>query len=229
MPKVVDHAQRRDDIASVACGVIATHGFEQATVAKIASAAGFTTGMVAHYFDTKQDIILAALRLILRRIDERLMLSTTDRPCLLDLLAETLPIDHQRSMECAFWVAFWGQVAADQPLARINAWVHEEYARLYERCFTLAWDEWRDWPDSVRAEVLSAIATFINGLTATAVINPAEWPKERLLGQLQRQLQLWHDWARQTHATRVLPDAATCLHTRSIATQKPAARRAARR
>jgi len=229
MPKVVDHAQRRDDIAGVACSVIATHGFEQATVAKIAAAAGFTTGMVAHYFDTKQDIVLAALRLILRRIDERLTLSTTGRPCLLDLLAETLPIDHQRSTECAFWVAFWGQVAADQPLARINAWVHDEYARLYERCFTLAWDEWRDWPDSVRAEVLSAIATFINGLTATAVINPAEWPKERLLSQLQRQLQLWRDWANQARVTDALTDATARPQTRSILTDKPNARRVARR
>ena len=39
---------------------------------RIARAAGYTTGMVAHYFDTKQDIILAALRLILRRIEQRL-------------------------------------------------------------------------------------------------------------------------------------------------------------
>ena len=39
---------------------------------RIAREAGYTTGMVAHYFDTKQDIIVAALRLILRRIEERL-------------------------------------------------------------------------------------------------------------------------------------------------------------
>ena len=34
----------------------------------IARAAGYTTGMVAHYFDSKQEIMLAALRLILRRM-----------------------------------------------------------------------------------------------------------------------------------------------------------------
>ena len=72
MPKIVDHDQRRDEIALVACRVVADHGFDQATVVRIAREAGYTTGMVAHYFDTKQDIIIAALRLILRRIEERL-------------------------------------------------------------------------------------------------------------------------------------------------------------
>src|SRR5262249_60318181 len=72
MPKIVDHDQRRDQIALVACRVVAQHGFDQATIVRIAREAGYTTGMVAHYFDTKQDIIIAALRLILRRVEERL-------------------------------------------------------------------------------------------------------------------------------------------------------------
>ena len=72
MPKIVDHARRRDEIAHVACQVVAHYGFEQATVARIARGAGYTTGMVAHYFESKQDIILAALRLMLLRVEERL-------------------------------------------------------------------------------------------------------------------------------------------------------------
>ena len=92
MPKLVDHAQRRDEIALVACQAIARRGFAQATVAHIARTAGYTTGMVAHYFDSKQQIILAALRLILRRIELRLTqragLAPTD---LLSVLSEALP------------------------------------------------------------------------------------------------------------------------------------------
>jgi len=72
MPKIVDHAQRREEIALVTCRVVAEYGFEQATIVRIAREAGYTTGMVAHYFDTKQDIIIAALRLILTRIEARL-------------------------------------------------------------------------------------------------------------------------------------------------------------
>ncbi|HMK86848.1 MAG TPA: TetR family transcriptional regulator, partial [Steroidobacteraceae bacterium] len=117
MPKIVDHAKRRDEIAHVACRVVAAHGFEQATIARIARAAGYTTGMVAHYYDSKQDIILAALRLILKRIEERLTRERNGGDAdLLSVLSEALAVDAQRFTECAFWMAFWGQVSADRRL-----------------------------------------------------------------------------------------------------------------
>jgi TetR/AcrR family transcriptional regulator, transcriptional repressor of bet genes len=196
MPKIVDHAARRDEIALVACRVVAQHGFEQATVVKIAREAGYTTGMIAHYFDSKQEIILAALRLILKRMEERLAARAGGvPPGLVELLAESLPLDEQRATECAFWIGFWGQVPADKRLKRINSWVHREYMRLYERCFATHWPEWPGWPQPVREQVLGAITTFINGLTPGAVLSPAEWPAERLLGLLALQLELWRGWA----------------------------------
>src|ERR1700757_5054569 len=108
MPKIVDHAQRRDEIALVACRVVAAHGFDRASMVRIAREAGYTTGMLAHYFDNKQEIIIAALRLILRRIEERLTppAREADRPDLLALLLEALPIDAHRHVECAFWITF---------------------------------------------------------------------------------------------------------------------------
>ncbi|HUO80592.1 MAG TPA: TetR/AcrR family transcriptional regulator [Steroidobacteraceae bacterium] len=202
MPKIVDHAARRDEIALVACRVVAQHGFGEATVVKIAREAGYTTGMIAHYFDSKQEIILAALRLILKRMEERLEARTGGAELgLLDLLAESLPLDEQRATECAFWIGFWGQVPADKRLKRINAWVHREYMRLYERCFASHWPEWGSWPPAVREQVLGAITTFINGLTPSAVLSPAEWPAGRLLGQLALQLTLWRAWAAEAART----------------------------
>jgi AcrR family transcriptional regulator len=207
MPKIVDHAQRRDEIAVVACRVVAAQGFDRASMVRIAREAGYTTGMLAHYFESKQDIIIAALRLILRRIDERLRRPRRGeaRPELLDLLLEALPIDAHRHIECAFWITFWGQVTADKRLKRINAWVHREYLRLFERCLDVSWKEWRHWPPATREQVLRSLVTFINGLTASAVANPGDWPPHKQIGQLRLQLQLLHSWA--TGAT-VAPRAA---------------------
>ena len=152
MPKIVDHAQRRDEIALVACRVVAEHGFDRASMVRIAREAGYTTGMLAHYFDSKQDIIMAALRLILRRIEERLTrpVGTGTPRDLLALLTEALPIDAHRRIECAFWITFWGQVSADRRLKRINAWVHREYLRLFERCLAQCWPQWSKWPLATR-------------------------------------------------------------------------------
>lgn len=198
MPKIVDHEKRREEIALVACQVVASHGFDQATVARIARAAGYTTGMVAHYYDSKQDIILAALRLILLRIEQRLTRPRdAGRTTLVDLLSEALAIDAQRFTECAFWMAFWGQMSADKKLKKLNAWVHREYMRLYARCFAEHWSEWSDWPQSSRDQVLGSVATFINGLTAGAVTSPRDWPAALQIEQLNLQLTLLRRWARQ--------------------------------
>ena len=198
MPKVVDHAQRREEIALVACRVVAQYGFEQATIVRIAREAGYTTGMVAHYFDTKQDIIIAALRLILTRIEARLTKSASEGAADLQaVLTETLPIDAQRYIECAFWTAFWGQVSADKRLRRINTWLHREYMRLFERCIAQGWPEWTQWSATVRAQVLRSIVTFINGITASAVVNTADWSAKHQTEQLRLQLTLLRAWAKK--------------------------------
>ena len=196
MPKLVDHARRRDEIALVACQVVARGGFSQATVAHIARAAGYTTGMVAHYFASKQEIILAALRLILRRMDQRLRRPPGAVPTgLLAVLSEALPIDEPRRAECAFWTAFWGQLPADQKLIRLNAWVHREYRKLFERCLGEHWPESRSWPPAVRAQVLRSLITFINGITTGAVSSPGDWPAREQVRQLQLHLELLRNWA----------------------------------
>jgi AcrR family transcriptional regulator len=196
MPKIVDHAKRRDEIALVACQVVADQGFERTTVARIAAAAGYTTGMVAHYYESKQDIILAALRLILKRIEERL---TRERDGgganLLRVLSEALPIDAQRFTECAFWMAFWGQVSADPKLKRLNAWVHREYMRLFARCFAEYWPQWQTRTPEVRDQLLRSVVTCMNGLTAGAVTSPRDWPAHRQIEQLDLQLTLLRRWA----------------------------------
>ena len=203
MPKIVDHAQRRDEIALVACRVVAAHGFERASMVRIAREAGYTTGMLAHYFDSKQEIILAGLRLILRRIDERLSRPEAEasRPNLLDLLLEALPIDAHRHIECVFWITFWGLVTADKRLKRINAWVHREYLRLFERCLAVSWQEWPQWSTTTREQVLRSLITFINGLTASAVANPGDWPAQKQIAQLRLQVELLYAWALASNAS----------------------------
>jgi len=201
MPKIVDHEKRRDEIALVACRVVAGGGFDQATIVRIAREAGYTTGMVAHYFDAKQDIIIAALRLMLRRIDERLLRNGgSEPPDLLALLTEMLPIDEERYIECAFWIAFWGQVTADKRLKRINAWVHREYQRLFERCLSRAWPEWSHWPVQTRDSVLRSVSTFINGLTASTVASRSDWPAQKQMEQVRLQIAMLRDWATKASA-----------------------------
>jgi TetR/AcrR family transcriptional regulator, transcriptional repressor of bet genes len=202
MPKIVDHEKRREEIALVTCRVVAEYGLERATIVRIAREAGYTTGMVAHYFDTKQDIIVAALRLILRRIEERLQPPAGDdtAPDLIALLTEALPVDETRYIECVFYIAFWGQVPADRRLRRINGWLHREYLRLFERCLARGWPEWQRWSGATREQVLRSVVTFINGITASTVASRSDWPAARQVGQLRLQLELLRLWAGEANS-----------------------------
>lgn len=195
MPKAVDHDLRREQIAHAACTVVARRGFDKATVAHIARAAGYTTGMLPHYYDSKQEILLAALRLSLRRMEARLKAAAGERPDLLAVLSETLPLDESRMTECAFWTAFWGQVSTDPEARRLNAWVHREYARLFRRCVATHWPQSAGWPAARRAQAVLSIMTFINGLTTSAVTSPADWPAARQVEQLGLQLAMLQRWA----------------------------------
>jgi AcrR family transcriptional regulator len=201
MPKAVDHDERREQIAQAACIVVANHGFEQATVVRIARAAGYTTGMLPHYFSSKQDILLAALRLSLLRIEARLQEAGSQGPDLLAVLTEALPLDESRFQECAFWTAFWGQVSTDSDARQLNAWVHREYAKLFRKCLATHWPQSAHWTPALRAQVLLSIMTFINGLTASAVTSPADWPAARQVEQLDLQLQMLRRWAANADRT----------------------------
>jgi TetR/AcrR family transcriptional regulator, transcriptional repressor of bet genes len=220
MPKAVDHDQRREQIAQAACTVVAKHGFEQATVVRIARAAGFTTGMLPHYFASKQEIILAALRLSLLRMEARLRDAGAQGPDLLAVLTEALPVDESRFTECAFWTAFWGQVSTDAEARRLNAWVHREYAKLFRKALATHWPQSAHWPPALRSQVLLSITTYINGLTASAVTSPSDWPAARQVEQLSLQLQMLRRWAEEAGRVGAAPRSQRPLRGRRT-TSKP--------
>jgi hypothetical protein len=46
------------------------------------------------------------------------------------------------------------------------------------------------WPKAVREQALRSVVTFINGLTASAVTSPADWPAAMQVAQLRLQLEM---------------------------------------
>jgi hypothetical protein len=83
----------------------------------------------------------------------------------------------------------------DKKLKRLNAWVHREYMRLFARCLAEHWPEWSKWPPPVRDQVLRSVVTFINGLTASAVTSPSDWPAAKQMEQLRVHLELLRQWS----------------------------------
>jgi AcrR family transcriptional regulator len=130
MPKIVDHEERRAEVVAAAHRVILREGIEGATTRAIAKEAGYSNGVLTHYFADKDEIMLAALRSSHRRIVRRLkdkLAGRTGLAALRELLLDNLPLDGERAGETALEVGFWSRSLAGGTLLEVQ---REEAAEL---------------------------------------------------------------------------------------------------
>ncbi|MEX0159286.1 MULTISPECIES: TetR/AcrR family transcriptional regulator [unclassified Microbacterium] len=114
MPRVVDHDERRRQIAEALLAVAARDGHEAVSSRAVAKELGVATGSLWHYFDGFDDVIRAAAAEITRRTDERIRSVTTGLRGLtrLDaLMREVLPVEAETRTEAHVVVGFWGRLA----------------------------------------------------------------------------------------------------------------------
>lgn len=118
VPKIVDAAQRRQEIVGAVCRIIATDGLERASLREVADEAGLAVGSVRHYFDSSDDLLAYSFAAVSDRLLSRLNKALTglglgpaaadpDRSrAVLTLLGEFLPLDEERALDACAWLAF---------------------------------------------------------------------------------------------------------------------------
>jgi AcrR family transcriptional regulator len=112
MPKDVDHDERREELLEAVWHVIARDGMERATIRAIAKETGWSSGVLAHYFADKDDIIGSALRLMYERIAARWdakLAGLTGVRALHELVLDNLPLDDERELETKFLMNYWSR------------------------------------------------------------------------------------------------------------------------
>ncbi|RPF50401.1 TetR/AcrR family transcriptional regulator [Aquisalibacillus elongatus] len=72
MPKIIDHAERKDQIVEAMFRIIHHSGFEKATLREIAKEAGLSLGSVQHFFPKQKDIYMFAIDVVYQRFEERM-------------------------------------------------------------------------------------------------------------------------------------------------------------
>jgi AcrR family transcriptional regulator len=112
MPKDVDHDERREELLEAVWRVVARDGIERATIRVMAKETGWSSGVLAHYFADKDDIIGSALRLMYERIasrwDEKLT-GLSGVGALHELVLDNLPLDDERELETKFLMNYWSR------------------------------------------------------------------------------------------------------------------------
>lgn len=173
MPAIVDHAQRRREVAHIAARLIAERGTERASFREIARAAGCSTAVVSHYFRSRHDLMLATYRQAMDETVERARRRRARGGDLLRCCEAILPLDRRRRDHWKLWFAFWGMAMADPAFLAEQRRAGREARRLFAELIPGAADaETRD----LQARRLLVV---VSGIATQATYDPEDWPAAR--------------------------------------------------
>jgi len=116
---------RRGQLVEVTIDSLAELGYVGTTLAQIATRAGVSPGLVAHYFGDKDGLLDAAFRSLARRVGNqvrtRLRLVATPRGRIQAIIDANLAPEEFEQRTGTAWLAFWGQVLQVKSLKRVQS------------------------------------------------------------------------------------------------------------
>ncbi|MCP2330275.1 MULTISPECIES: TetR/AcrR family transcriptional regulator [Actinoalloteichus] len=127
MPRIVDHDQRRAQIALAFQRLLAAEGIAGVSFSRVAAEAGVSVGLIQHYFSGKEALLRYAYDDATSRLGQRVRqrvrsLEAAGRPVrevLVDSLVELLPLDEERQVEYRVRSALWFQATHHPGLAEV--------------------------------------------------------------------------------------------------------------
>lgn len=187
MPKIVDHELRRQELLAATWRVIARTGIVGVTTREIAREAGVSTGVLAHYFADKEELLAAALRLshqqVYARVRERTQ-GLLGLDALRVVMLEALPLDDQRLLEAQIEANFWSLALGNAPLRELQ---HEEFERFWDVLHyrvSEAQKLGQIGPEVDASDVTHQLMVMVEGLSIEAVLYPSRATPERQLRTL---------------------------------------------
>lgn len=189
MPKDVDHDERREELIEAVWRVVARDGLEGATIRGMARETGWSSGVLAHYFTDKDDILASALRLAYSRIAarwERKLAGLSGIAALYELVLDNLPLDDERELETKFLMNYWSRAirggdGVPRP-ARRGPLLIDRLAQL-TRDGQLA-GEIRD--DESPEDIAEYLLALIDGFSLHGLLDPQRLSRERQVALVDR-------------------------------------------
>ena len=123
MPRFVDHAARRQELAQALWRVVRRCGVHAVSVRAVAAEAATSPGALRHYFASQDELLAFALGSVADRVTGRIIprlagLHGSDGARW--LLEQLLPLDEDRRLETDVWLAFHGRSPGNPQLRAIR-------------------------------------------------------------------------------------------------------------
>jgi AcrR family transcriptional regulator len=192
VPKIVDHDERRRDIAHAVLRVIARDGVRGADLRTVARDAGWSTGVISHYFGDKQGLLVGALREAAGTVADRMRAISRMGDCagrVRALLEAGMPLDEERAATCRIFYHFSSDGVSDPAfraeLANYYAWWRDAVAIAVEEAQRSGL-----FPGHDPVELAESLVALAEGLGIQSLFDPATMPpdrlRDRLLGMVAR-------------------------------------------
>ncbi|WP_156679801.1 TetR/AcrR family transcriptional regulator [Sphingomonas profundi] len=173
MPKIVDHALRRETVAEIVMELIAEVGLEGVNVREIARRAQCSTAIISHYFANKHDLMLFAYRRALADtiddVERRIAADEPIRAC----LEPMLPIGEGGVRGWKVWLSFWGKALSDEEFRHEQEQRSREALALVARVLAC---HRRPGDDRATEPLARLLLVTIVGLATQATYDPGRWP-----------------------------------------------------
>lgn len=175
-----NHQERRDAIALAAAELIAARGLEQVTLRSLAAELGVTTGVLTHYFPSKDALLRHTKDVAFDRSFARAR-AAADGPRGMArvhaVVEAALPLDRDRRTQWRLLVAFFGSAMGAPALRRVQERRMGRWYALYRDVVTPLRESGEIPPDADVDSMAKAIALFVEGLSIHVVMTaPAVSP-----------------------------------------------------
>ena len=191
MPKLVDHEQRRAQLAEAVWTVIRRDGLERASVRNVAREAGLSMGSLRHYFATQAELLCFAMQLVGARARARVRAlepAADARQVAERLLHELVPLDDERRAEAEVWLAFTGRALVDPQQRAIHQDVHDQLNGACTTAINLLVDAGLTAEGLDVALEARRLHALLDGLALHAVMRPTRMPPSQISAVIARHL-----------------------------------------
>lgn len=182
MPKIVDHESRRTEITKAVIRSIGKEGLANVTIRGIAREGGFSSGTLAHYFDSKEALIDFAFDEIskqaFRRIESRASCCIRAREKIRVVIEELTPQptdEHDSVISISFW-------AAARQNERLRLKFHQVYENLRDQLRGFIQEGIADGEFHVEGDIeneIDFIVATTDGLLVSFLLDPDRFPIEK--------------------------------------------------
>lgn len=184
MPRTSDHAHRREQIVDAVLRTATESGLGAVTIARVASTAQVSVGLVQHYFESKDALLRSSYEACLDRIGARVEALVEQgeharlpiRDMIAAGLAQLIPLDAEREAECRLRQEFLGMAARNPQLTTTARDREAELVHQVETAVTNGKECGEVAPDRDAAASARAILALCHGIMVRSALGMAPDP-----------------------------------------------------